>query len=207
MLNFVEMENNEDCCKPEQSDILHALCTLCAVLCPNKRVLLAHMKEEHGILQPYQCFACLKRYASGGTLYQHRQKYCKRKHCSQVVNTVATYTLPSFIYDCYLDNWSPTYGDMLSCIRTDRENLVAVMYIDEVVGRVPQSLTKPFLRFLENGTIHARIAGAIINLGSGFQIPTDYIFTGDKQCLNKLIDEVDRNQSKKLEEYGQSKSM
>ena len=193
------MENKEenDCCKPEQSDILHALCTLCAVLCPSKPVLLAHMKEKHGILQPYQCFACLKRYTSGGTLYKHRQKYCKRKHCSQKVDT-GTYTLPAFIYDCYLDNWSPTYGDMLSCIRTDRDNVVAVMYIDQVIGRVPQSLTRAFLQFLENGTIHVRIAGAIINLGSGFQIPADYIFT-DKQCLNKLIDEVDRNQSKKLE--------
>ena len=95
---------------------------------------------------------------------------------------------------------------MLSCIRTDRENVVAVMCIDEVVGRVPQSLSRPFLQFLQNGTIHVRIAGAIINLGSGFQIPADYIFTGDKQCLSRLIEEVDRNQSKmpKLgEEYGQ----
>ena len=98
---------------------------------------------------------------------------------------------------------------MLSCIRTDRENVVAVMYTDQVVGRVPQSLSRAFLQFLQNGTIHARIAGAIINLGSGFQIPADYIFTGDKQCLSRLLDELNQNQVKipKLEEYGQSSSM
>ena len=85
-----------------------------------------------------------------------------------------------------------------------------IMYINLVVGRVPQSLSRPFLQFLQNGTIHVRLAGAIINLESGLQIPADYIFTGDNQCLSRLIEEVDRNQSKmpKLEEeYGQSKSM
>ena len=99
---------------------------------------------------------------------------------------------------------------MLSCIRTDRENIVAVMYIDQVVGRVPQSLSRAFLQFLENGTIHVRLAGVIIHLGSGLQVPADYIFTGDKQCLNKLIEEIERNKVKKQnleEEYGQSSSM
>ena len=216
------MENNEEheCSdKPEQSAILHALCTLCAVLCPSKRVLLVHMKDEHGILQPYQCFACLKRYATGGTLYKHRQKYCKRKHYSQerVVNTFATYTLPSFIYDCNI-HWTPMYGDILVCQKAADGGVIVIsckkeegiMYINLVVGRVPQSLTRAFLQFLENGTIHVRLAGAIINLESGLQIPADYIFTGDNQCLNKLIEEIERNKVKKQkleEEYGQSSSM
>ena len=196
----MEFSNNEenDCCKsedPEQSAILHALCTLCAVLCPSKPVLLEHMKQEHGILQPYQCFACLKRYASGVSLYQHKRKYCKRKHCSQQVNTT-TYTLPSFIYDCYLDNWSPVYGDMLSCIRTDRENVVAVVFINQVVGRVPQSLTNAFLQFLENGSIYVRIAGTVVDCGCGMQIPVDYIFEGDNLHLSRLVGEVERNQVK-----------
>ena len=197
----MEFSNNEenDCCKsenPEQSAILHALCTLCAVLCPSKPVLLEHMKQEHGILQPYQCFACLKRYASGGSLYRHRRKYCKRKHCSQQVNTTTTYTLPSYIYDCHLDNWSPIYGEMLSCIQMDGKDFVAVMFISQVVGRVPQSLTHAFLQFLENGSIHVRIAGTVIDCGYGLQIPADYIFEGDNLHLSKLVEEVERNQVK-----------
>ena len=196
----MEFSNNEenDCCiseNPEQSAILHALCTLCAVLCPSKPVLLEHMKQEHGILQPYQCFACLKRYTSCGSLYQHKRKYCKRKHCSQQVNTT-TYTLPSYIYDCHLDNWSPIYGELLSCMRIDGEDFVAVMFINQVVGRVPQSLTHAFLQFLENGSIHVRIAGTVIGCGYGMQIPADYIFEGDNLHLSRLVEEVERNQVK-----------
>ena len=108
----------------------------------------------------------------------------------------AAYTLPSFIYDCHLDNWSPTYGDMLSCIWRDGDNFVAVMFIDQIVGRVPQSLTNAFLQFLKNGSIHVRIAGTVIECVYGIQIPVDYIFNGDKQCLSRLIDELDINQAK-----------
>ena len=178
----------EDCesCKAGMEDA--ALCTLCAILFSSKPILLMHMKQVHGVLQPYQCFACLKRYASSHMLYQHRRSACKRREDLQQEDS-GTYTLPSFVFHCQLDKWSPTYGDMLSCMSVEGGD-VAVMNTDKIVGLIPQSLTNAFQEFLHHGTIHARIAGAAVNGLSGLQIPVDYMFNGNKQCLYNLIDDV-----------------
>ena len=52
-------------------------CVICLEQYSNKSWLLDHMKAVHGILQPYQCFACLKRYASYRSLWNHRRLFCR----------------------------------------------------------------------------------------------------------------------------------
>ena len=127
---------------------------------------------------------------SGSSLYKHPEKYCSRRHCSQQGDT-ATYTLASSILDFSLLNWTPIYGGILSCIRMDSKDFVAAMFINQVVGRIPGRLTKPFLQFLENGTIHVRIVGALSDCGYGLQLLVDYIFKGGNLHLSRLVEEVE----------------
>ena len=161
-------------------------CVLCSVSLPRKSTLLTHIKKSHRILQPYQCIACLKRYSSYNTLWRHRRSYCKGDRNVGI----GMYTLPSFIRVCQLENWTPIFGDMLTCVHTD-EVEVAVLYVGTVVGHVPTNLLSIFSKFLANGTITVRIAGALIDRGYGLEIPVDFIFNGHKFQLHKLIDNVE----------------
>ena len=165
-------------------------CLFCNTSFPRKSALLNHMKTEHGILQPYQCIACLKRFSSGETLYNHRRLYCRRKNVVKS-SKLGTYSLSSFIYECQLTNWTPIFGDMLTCLCIDNDNL-AVMYAGRLVGHVPRDLSSTFSKFLSNGTITARISGTVVDLGNGPEVPVDYMFKSNRQSLYKLIDSVEQ---------------
>ena len=149
------------------------------------------MKLEHDILQPYQCISCSKRYANYSTLKVHRRSFCRQLQ-NEMVNTSSTYTLSSFMYDCTLENWTPIFGDMLTCCKSDDED-VTILYVGEVVGRVSRHLSAIFSKFLTSGTIHARIAGAVIDCGYGLQVPVDYIFNGEQFHLYQLIAKVEED--------------
>ena len=166
-------------------------CMLCNISFPWKSRLLKHMKVEHGILQPYQCIACLKRFSSGKTLCHHRRLHCRRK------NEMGTYSFPSFIrgYHAYQKTWAPIFGDMLTCIPENDNKYdntaVAVMYADKLAGHLPRSLSSTFSKFLSDGTITARISGIVVDQGYGLEIPVTYIFNGNRQSLYKLIASVE----------------
>ena len=151
--------------------------------------MLEFMEMEFSTSEENMEHAC----CSSSLLYKHPEKYCRRRYCSEQ-GDATTYTLVSSILDFSLLNWSPVYGDMLSCIRMD--DFVAVMFINQVVGRIPEHLAKTFLWFLEKGTIHVRIAGALTGCGYGMKIPVDYIFKGDNLHLSRLVDDLKGNQVK-----------
>ena len=128
-------------------------CALCDKSFQKSPTLLDHMRFSHGFLQPYQCFACLKRYASGSTLYRHRKSVCKG---DSKINGTAIYTLPSFIR-VSVDSWTPAVGDRLECIQLDDH--VVVEYDGKAVSFVPKSLIREFIDFLQHGKIYARVTG------------------------------------------------
>ena len=162
-------------------------CMFCTESFPRKSALLQHMKTSHDIIQPYQCISCLKRYSSYKTLQQHRRSFCRR--FKRVKETAPSYTHPSFITECRFEKRIPTFGDMLSCVSI-KDGKLALVHANEVVGYVPLHLVDKFSKFLRNGNIKARIAGAVICVccKNGLEIPVDYIFYGEKDSLYKLID-------------------
>ena len=164
-------------------------CVLCLEEHRCKSELLHHMKTVHGILQPYQCFACLKRYASYKTLWMHRQRFCRGNVSRKPETKTGTYSISSYIDNCRLDNWTSVYGDRLECLHNG--DAVAIIYCGERVGYAPQYLSSAFSQFLWNGTIFARIAGAAVDYGNVFRVPVDYICHGENQSLVDLIAEVE----------------
>ena len=136
------------------------------------------MKKDHGILQPLQCISCSKRYSNYQTLGVHRREFCKGGRNAET----GTYTLSSFFR--VIENLMPSFGDILMCTGG------TVIYNDCEVGEVPKNLSNIFIKFLQNGTIHARIAGTLFDRGYGLEIPVDYIFNGDTERLYKLIDDL-----------------
>ena len=164
-------------------------CVICLEQYSNKPWLLDHMKAVHGILQPYQCFVCLKRYASTQTLWRHRHHVCRGGAEGKV--ETGTYSISSYINNCQLENWTAIYGDRLQCLRSSNGDAVAVVYCGETVGYVPQYLSSIFSRFLWNGTITAKIAGAVVEYEKVCRVPVDYICHGDRQSLTELITDVE----------------
>ena len=161
-------------------------CVFCIASFQRKRTLLRHMREEHGILQPYQCMACSKRFATYYTLWRHRRSVCRRN--GQTKET-GSYTHSAFISGCQLKNWTPIFGNMLPCVCIEND-YVAVFNAGKIAGYVPQRLSNIFTKFLHSGTINARIAGAVIDRGYGLEIPVDYIFHGEKERLHKIIERL-----------------
>ena len=53
-------------------------CVFCITSFTRKYSLLRHMRQVHGILQPYQCIDCSKRFAANQTLGRHRRSVCHR---------------------------------------------------------------------------------------------------------------------------------
>ena len=161
-------------------------CVFCITSFTRKDSLLRHMREIHGILQPYQCIACSKRFANNQTLGRHRRSVCRR---NRQTKETGTYTHSAFIVGCQIKNWTPVFGNMLPCVCIENDD-VAVFNAGEIAGYVPRRLSNIFTKFLHSGTINARIAGAVIDRGYGLEIPVDYIFHGDKQCLHKIIERL-----------------
>ena len=162
-------------------------CTFCATTFSNKKKLLKHLKERHDILQPYQCISCLKRFASYTTLCIHRKSYCKMTQIK--VDNVNQYTLPGFLANVRTENWIPTYGDVLTCCTVDEE--VQIFYAGNLVGEIPQPLRTTFADFLRFGTIHVKVAGAVINRGYGEKVPVDYMFISSKHNVHNVILELE----------------
>ena len=163
-------------------------CTFCAVCFADKKTLLNHLKERHDILQPYQCISCSKRYANYNSLWTHRKLYCKRmERCAE---NVKEYTLPAFLVNVRTDIWIPTYGDTLTCCTVGDDN-VQVSYNGNMVGEIPYPLRATFADFLIYGTIHAKVAGAVINRGYGEKVPVDYLFISSKHIVNNVISELE----------------
>ena len=186
------MEILEDILNVEKEELRHMRksskfeCVFCITPFQRKGTLLMHMREAHGILQPYQCIACSKRYASYKTLWKHRRSFCRG---SIHTKETGTYTHSAFIGGCQLKNWTPIFGDMLPCVSHENYD-VAVFNAGEIVGYVPQRLSNIFTKFLHSGTINVRIAGAVIDRGYGLEIPVDYIFHGDRHRLCKIIEHL-----------------
>ena len=167
----------------QEESILRNRCTFCPQWFTIKKNLLIHLKEMHGILQPYQCISCSKRFSSYTSLWRHRKHYCKmiRRESEKVVE----YTLPAFLVNVQMENWIPTYGEMLTCCIIDGE--VAVVYDGQIVGEIPQPLTSAFGNFLQDGTIHVKIVGALIKSYYGKKLPVDYLFVSSTMIVNNLI--------------------
>ena len=142
-------------------------CALCDKSFQKSPTLLDHMRFSHGFLQPYQCFACLKRYASGSTLYRHRKSVCKG---DSKINGTAIYTLPSFIR-VSVDSWTPAVGDRLECIQLD--DCVAVQRCGETVGFVPKSLIHELMDVLQHGKIYVGVRGTPVKTPWGLQVAVD----------------------------------
>ena len=158
-------------------------CVFCITSFQRKGTLLTHMREAHGILQPYQCNACSKRFATYRTLWRHRRSVCRR---NEQRKETGTYTHSAFIGGCQLKNWTPIFGNILPCVCIENDE-VAVFNTGEIVAYVPPRLSNIFRKFLHSGTINVRIAGAVIDQGYGLEIPVDYIFHGNRQRLLKII--------------------
>ena len=99
------------------------------------------------------------------------------------------YTLSAFMVNVQMENWIPTYGDVLTCCIVDDE--VQVLYSRDVVGKIPRPLMATFGNFLQCGTIHAKVAGALINQGYGDKIPVDYIFASSIENIKLMISEIE----------------
>ena len=138
------------------------------------------MKKDHRILQPLQCISCSKRYSSCQSLWQHRRGFCKG---GRNVET-GTYTLSSFFR--VIENLMPSFGDILMCMGG------TVIYDDCEVGEVPKNISNIFMKFLENGTIHARIAGTLFDRGYGLEIPVDFIFNGNRRGIDELLENIEK---------------
>ena len=134
-------------------------CVLCMISFKRKSLLLNHIKAIHGILQPYQCIACLKRYSSYKTLSNHRRSVCKGEESN---TETGTYTLASCIREYHP---TPILGDRFVCLRQD--DAVVVTHAETMVGHVPRNLSSIFSEFLDNGMITARLAGVEIDCGYG----------------------------------------
>jgi len=171
----------------QEERIMQNQCTFCPEYFTVKNNLLTHLKEMHGILQPYQCISCSKRFSSYPSLWRHRKDYCKmlRRESKKVVE----YTLSAFLVNVQMENWIPTYGEMLTCCIIAGK--VAVVYDGQIVGEIPQPLTSAFGNFLQDGTIHVKIAGALIQSYYGKKLPVDYLFVSRTSVVNKLISAVE----------------
>ena len=143
------------------------------------------MKKDHGILQPLQCISCSKRYSNYQTLGVHRREFCKGKYNIQT----GTYTLSSFIR--VIGHWTPTVGEKLACICVDDGDVV-VLYDGRLVGDVPKNLSRVISTFLQNGTIHARIAGTLFDRGYGLELPVDFIFNGTHREIHELLENIEK---------------
>ena len=148
-------------------------CALCEISFQKSPELLDHMRFNHGIIQPYQCFGCLKRYASRTTLYNHRKFVCK--YDSQI-DKLPVYSIPSFI-SVSVDSWTATVGDRLECIQLDDH--IVVEYDGKAVSFVPKKLVREFIEFLQQGKIYACVRGVPVKTRFGFQVPVDYTFVRD----------------------------
>ena len=104
------------------------------------------------------------------------------------VENIKEYTLAAFLVNVHVENWIPTYGDMLTCSIAKGD--VRVLYGRNVVGEIPQPLMTMFADFLQCGTIHARVAGALINQGFGEKVPVDYTFVSNIDNVNHVILEL-----------------
>ena len=168
-------------------------CTFCAERFNNKHNLLKHLKKIHNILQPYQCIACDKRFSCYNCLWRHRKTYCKM--ISRDQDNAEEYTLPAFLVIVRLDlgsaQWIPTYGEVLQCCIVDDE--IKVLNKGFLVGDIPEPLKCIFTNFLKGGTIHAKVAGAVVKNFYGEKIPVDYIFMSSKNTVNNLIAELENN--------------
>ena len=163
-------------------------CTFCGVCFTKKKKLLNHLKESHGVLQPYQCMSCSKRFANHSSLCQHRKSYCKKLRMG--TENVNEYTLPAFLINVRTENWIPTYGDALTCCIIGDDD-VQVLYAGNVVGGIPHPLRTTFSNFMTCGTIHAKVAGAVINRGFGEKVPVDYLFISNKTNVKNVISELE----------------
>ena len=164
-------------------------CTFCGVCFTTKKKLLNHLKESHGVLQPYQCISCSKRFANHRSLWQHHKSYCKKLRTR--TENVNEYTLPAFLINVRTENWIPTYGDALTCCIIGDDDDVQVLHAGNVVGGIPHPLRTTFSNFMACGTIHAKVAGAVINRGFGEKVPVDYLFISNKTNVNNVISELE----------------
>ena len=105
--------------------------------------------------------------------------------------------LSSFIrgYHIYKKHWPPLVGDILSCLsesdnKYDQAAAVAVMSHNQIAGHVPTVLSGIFTKFLLTGSISAKVTGSLLDRGYGLEVPTDYIFYGNKECIDELVADI-----------------
>ena len=87
--------------------------------------------------------------------------------------------------------WSPTHAELLLCCIIHDE--IKVWNNGIVVGEIPEPLKSIFTNFLQDGTIHAKVAGALVKNCYGEKLPVDYIFKSSKSIVTNLISELENN--------------
>ena len=182
--------------KTEQHDITNKLvvCNHCTRTFKWKCQMLRHMREVHENKRIHECDTCHKWFKRQWTKNRHAVK-CNENASKQV----SSYTFPSCLrgYHVYKKNWTPVVGDeSLVCVTEPNnkfdETAVAVMHNKLIMaGHVPRKLSGAFTKFLTSGgTITAKVADSVIDRGLGLEVPVDYIFSGMKQSLCDLIENI-----------------
>ena len=165
------------------------VCELCSKSFKERSVLLRHIREVHNKEKSYECQKCLKPFSRQWNRNQHAT------HCN---SNVGTYIVPSYIrgYHVYNKVWTPNEGMKLDCLREyDNEydaTAVMIMYNDRIAGYVPRNLSGLFTHFLNNnGMITAEVVGSVIDRGYGLEVPVNYIFNGNEQCIYEMKYEIE----------------
>ena len=111
---------------------------------------------------------------------------------------MSSYTFPSYLrgYHVYKKNWTPVIGDeSLVCVTEPNNKFdgtaVALLHNERMADHVPRNFSGAFTKFLTSGgTITAKVADSVIDRGFGLEVPVDYIFSGMKQSLCDLIEDI-----------------
>lgn len=159
-------------------------CPHCDHSCNVRSVLRRHIREVHENEKLYSCSCCDK------SFFRKWNRDSHTKTCSMGV-----YTFPSCIHRHLAQNfWLPLLDDLLPCVRDkDCATAVTIMSDDLVAGYVPKTISCICAEFLRNGTIKARITGSHIDRGHGMEVPVEYIFSGPRKYICKVIRELNNN--------------
>lgn len=103
-----------------------------------------------------------------------------------------TYAYSSVIrgHHVYKSIWTPVIGETLH-VRIEENNeydrfAVSVLREDEIVGHIPQEISRLFSSFLNRGgAVTAEVTGKRIH-GKGLEVPCLYNLTGNKKLVRKL---------------------
>ena len=112
------------------------------------------------------------------------------------------YSFNSFVrgHHVYKDEWTPTVGESLNCVREQDKNAGAVMRDDKVVGHVPLSYSRCVSQFLEisSSTVTCTVTGRRVNRGGGYglEVPCQYSFKGNSLVVKWLSERIAKERKK-----------